>query len=96
MSEVKLDIIVKKIDNIEQLIWEDRKFFIKLMHKVDKLLQFTNEFTVMDNIPLDDIMSKDEQKMMKELTDKLSGIKQFEKEMDKYRKYLNPDQVGES
>jgi len=96
MSETKLNTIVKKIDNIEQMIWEDRKFFIKMLHKVDKILQFINDFTVMDDIPLDEIMSKDEQKVMKELTDKLSDIKQFEKEMDKYRKYLNPDQVGES
>jgi hypothetical protein len=96
MSETKLNTIVKKIDNIEQMIWEDRKFFINMLHKVDKILQFINDFTVMDDIPLDEIMSKDEQKVMKELTDKLSDIKQFEKEMDKYRKYLNPDQVGES
>ena len=101
MNEINVNTVVKKLDNIEHMIWEDRKFFMRMMYKVDKILQFINDFTVMDNIPLDDIplddiMSKDEQKVMKELTDKLSDIKQFEKEMDKYRKYLNPDQVGES
>jgi hypothetical protein len=41
-------------------------------------------------------MSKDEQKMMKDLTDKLSDMKQFEKEILKYGRDINPDQVGES
>ena len=96
MSENKLNLIVKKVNNIEQLIWEDRKFFIRIAHKLDKIIHFIDSFTAFDDIPIDDIMSKDEQKIMRELTDKLSDIKQFEKEMDKYRKYLNPDQVGES
>ena len=96
MSETKLNTIIKKINDIEKLIWDDRKFYIRLAHKMDTILQFIDSFTAIDDIPLDDIMSKDEQKVMKELTDKLSDIKQFEKEMDKYRKYLNPDQVGES
>ncbi len=96
MSEVNLNTIFKKLDNIEHLMWEDRKFFMKMMFKVDKILQFINDFTVMDDIPLDDIMSKDEQKMMKDLTDKLSDMKQFEKEILKYGRDINPDQVGES
>ena len=69
---------------------------MKMIFKVDKILQFINDFTVMDDIPLDDIMSKDEQKMMKDLTDKLSDMKQFEKEILKYGRDINPDQVGES
>ena len=73
-----------------------RSIFMKMIFKVDKILQFINDFTVMDDIPLDDIMSKDEQKMMKDLTDKLSDMKQFEKEILKYGRDINPDQVGES
>ena len=96
MSETKLDIILKKVNDIEKLIWDDRKFYIRLANKMDTILQFIDNFTAIEDIPLDDIMSKDEQKVMKQLTDKLSDIKQFEKEMDKYRKYLNPDQIGES
>ena len=34
MSETKLKTIVKKIDNIEHLMWEDRKFFISMMMKM--------------------------------------------------------------
>ena len=96
MSETKLNTILKKVNDIEKLIWDDRKFYIRLASKMDTILQFIDSFTAIEDIPLDDIMSKDEQRVMKELTDKLSDIKQFEKEMDKYRKYLNPDQVGES
>ena len=96
MSETKLNTIIKKVNDIEKLIWDDRKFYIRLASKMDTILQFIDSFTAIEDIPLDDIMSKDEQKVMKQLTDKLSDIKQFEKEMDKYRKYLNPDQVGES
>jgi hypothetical protein len=47
-------------------------------------------------MPLDDMLSKDEQKLMTELTDKLSNIKQFEEDMVKFRKMINSDQVGES
>ena len=96
MNEINVNTVVKKLDNIEHMIWEDRKFFMRMMYKVDKILQFINDFTVMDNIPLDDIMSKEEQKMMKELTDKLSDMKQFEKVMMEYGRDINPDQVGES
>ena len=96
MSETKLNTIIKKVNDIEKLIWDDRKFYIRLASKMDTILQFIDSFTAIEDIPLDDIMSKDEQKVMKQLTDKLSDIKQFEKEMDKYRKYLNPDQIGES
>ena len=96
MNEINVNTVVKKLDNIEHMIWEDRKFFMRMMYKVVKILQFINDFTVMDNIPLDDIMSKEEQKMMKELTDKLSDMKQFEKVMMEYGRDINPDQVGES
>ncbi len=96
MNEINVNTVVKKLDNIEHMIWEDRKFFMRMMYKVDKILQFINDFTVMDNIPLDDIMNKEEQKMMKELTDKLSDMKQFEKVMMEYGRDINPDQVGES
>ena len=96
MSETKLNTILKKVNDIEKLIWDDRKFYIRLASKMDTILQFIDSFTAIEDIPLDEIMSKDEQKIMRELTDKLSNIKQFEKEMDKYRKYLDPDQIGES
>jgi len=96
MSETKLKTIVKKIDNIEHLMWEDRKFFMRMMHKVDKVLHFIDSITAFDNMPLDDMLSKDEQKLMTELTDKLSNIKQFEEDMVKFRKMINSDQVGES
>ena len=96
MNEINVNTVVKKLDNIEHMIWEDRKFFMRMMYKVDKILQFINDFTVMDNIQLDDIINKEEQKMMKELTDKLSDMKQFEKVMMEYGRDINPDQVGES
>ena len=96
MSETKSKTIVEKIDNIEHLMWEDRKFFMRMMYKIDKVLHFIDSFTAFDGIPLDDVLSKDEQKLMTELTDKLSNIKQFEKDMVKFRKMINSDQVGES
>ena len=96
MSEIKLKTIVKKIDNIERFMWEDRKFFISMMMKMDKVLRFIDSFTTFDDMQLDDVLSKDEQKLMTELTDKLSNIKQFEEDMVKFRKMINSDQVGES
>jgi hypothetical protein len=96
MSEIKLKTIVKKIDNIEHLIWEDRKFFIRMMMKMDKVLYFIDSFTDVDDMQLNGILNTDEQKLMTELTDKLSNIKQFEEDMVKFRKMINSDQVGES
>ena len=96
MSETKLKTIVKKIDNIEHLIWEDRKFFISIMMKMDKVLHFIDSFTAFDDMQLDDVLNKDEQNLMTELTNKLSNIKQFEEDMVKFRKMINSDQVGES
>jgi hypothetical protein len=96
MSETKLKTIVKKIDNIEHLMWEDRKFFMRMMYKIDKVLHFIDSFAAFDDMPINDVLSKDEQKLMTELTDKLSNIKQFEEDMVKFRKMINSDQVGES
>ena len=96
MSETKLKTIVKKIDNIEHLMWEDRKFFMRMMYKIDKVLHFIDSFAAFDDMPINDVLSNDEQKLMTELTDKLSNIKQFEEDMVKFRKMINSDQVGES
>ena len=96
MSETKLKTIVKKMDNMEYLMWEDRKFFMCMMRKIDKVLHFIDSFTAFDDMLLDDVLSKDEQKLMTELTNKLSNIKQFEEDMVKFRKMINSDQIGES
>ena len=41
-------LLCKKIDNIEKMLWEDRKFLIKMMLKIDKITKFVEDIVMIE------------------------------------------------
>ena len=88
--------LLKKIDNIEEMLWEDRKFFIDMMLKIDTVVKFVCDFTAIEDIILDND-SIDKEKTLKLIMKNLKNdIEDKREEFIKYHKMVNSDQVGES
>ena len=91
-------ILSEKIDSIEKMLWEDRKFLIAMMIKIDKLVKFVGELTIIeDNIFGDDKINIDEEKVLKSIMEDLKNdIDDKREDFIRYHKMINSDQVGES
>ena len=91
-------ILSEKIDSIEKMLWEDRKFLIAMMMKIDKLVKFAGELTIIeDNIFGDDKINIDEEKVLKSIMEDLKNdIEDKREDFIRYHKMINSDQVGES
>ena len=48
--EQKLNQLLEKVSNIESMMWEDRRFFIGMMIKLDKIIKTVNSFIFMDDV----------------------------------------------
>ena len=91
-------ILSEKIENIEKMLWEDRKFLIAMMIKIDKLVKFVGDLTVIeDDIFGDDKINIDEEKVLKSIMEDLKNdIDDKREDFIRYHKMINSDQVGES
>ena len=102
-------ILLENIKDVKKMLWEDRKFLIIMMLKIDKLVKFVGDLTVIeDDIFGDDRINIDEEKVLKSIMEDLKNdtedrredfiryIKQSEEDMVKFRKMINSDHVGES
>ena len=91
-------ILSEKIENIEKMLWEDRKFLIAMMIKIDKLVKFVGELTIIeDDIFGDDRINIDEEKVLKSIMEDLKNdIDDKREDFVRYHKMINSDQVGES
>ena len=92
------EVLSEKIDSIEKMLWEDRKFLIAMMMKIDKLVKFAGELTIIeDNIFGDDKINIDEEKVLKSIMEDLKNdIDDKREDFIRYHKMINSDQVGES
>tara|TARA_Y100000310_G_C20597696_1_gene771350 strand:- start:34 stop:327 length:294 start_codon:yes stop_codon:yes gene_type:complete len=90
--------LLKKIKDIERMIWEDRKFLISMMAKIDKLVKFISDVTILeDNIFGDDRISIDEEKILNSIMEDLKNdIEDKKEDFIKYHSMINSNQVGES
>ena len=92
------NILLENIEDIKKMLWEDRKFLIAMMIKVDKLVKFVGDLTIIeDNIFGDDKGNIDEEKILKSIMEDLKNdIEDKREDFIKYHKMINSDQVGES
>jgi len=90
--------LLKKINDIEKMIWEDRKFLISMMSKIDKLVKFVSDVTIIeDDIFGDDKIGFDEEKILKSIMEDLKNdIEDKKEDFIKYHSMINSNQVGES
>jgi len=88
----------KQIDGIEKMLWEDRKFLISMMIKMDKLVKFVSDMTIIEDTMFgDDRGQFDEEKVLRSIMEDLKeDIEDKKEEFVKYHKMINSDQVGES
>jgi len=96
MNDTK--ILSKKLNDIEKMMWEDRKFFISVMIKLDKVVKFISDLTDIEEVIFGADNNKiDEEKMLKAIMDDLNNdMADKREEFIKYHKMINSDQVGES
>jgi len=92
------EILLNKIDGIEKMLWEDRKFLIAMMIKIDKLVKFVGDMTIIEDTMFgDDRDQFDEEKVLRSIMEDLKNdIEDTREEFTKYHKMINSDQVGES
>jgi hypothetical protein len=90
--------LLENIEDVKKMLWEDRKFLIAMMIKVDKLVKFVSDMTIIeDNIFGDDKINIDEEKVLRSIMEDLrDDIEDKREEFIKYHKMINSDQVGES
>ena len=88
----------ENVEDIKKMLWEDRKFLIAMMMKIDKLVKFAGELTIIeDNIFGDDKINIDEEKILKSIMEDLKNdIEDKREDFIRYHKMINSDQVGES
>jgi len=91
-------ILLENIEDVKKMLWEDRKFLIAMMIKIDKLVKFVSDMTIIeDNIFRDDKINIDEEKVLRSIMEDLrDDIEDKKEEFTKYHKMINSDQVGES
>ena len=88
--------LLKKVDNIEKMLLEDRKFFINMMLKIDTVVKFVCDLTAIEDIIFDN-KSIDDEKTLKLIMENLKNdIDDKREEFIKYHQLVNSDQVGES
>jgi len=91
------DILSDRLNNIEKMLWEDRKFFIKMMLKIDKITKFIDDIAIAEENIFGITNIADEEKILKSIMEDLKN--DFDDKRDefiKYHKMINSDQVGES
>ena len=87
----------EKIDNIENMLWEDRKFFMKLVVKVDRLTKFIDDIAMFEDVMFGANDRQEEEKILKSIMEDLKNdIEDKKEEFIKYHQMINSDQVGES
>tara|TARA_Y100000310_G_C20372518_1_gene664192 strand:+ start:405 stop:695 length:291 start_codon:yes stop_codon:yes gene_type:complete len=96
MNDTK--ILSKKLNDIEKMMWEDRKFFISVMIKLDRVVKFVSDLTDIEEAIFGADNNKiDEEKMLKAIMEDLNNdMDNKREEFIKYHKMINSDQVGES
>ena len=91
------DISAKKLDVIEKMLWEDRRFLISMMLKLDKILRFVGDLAEIEESVFGDVDKFDEEKILKSIMEDLKNdIEDKKEDFIKYHKMINTDQVGES
>ena len=91
------NIILEKIKNIEKMLWEDRKFLMKIMLKIDKITKFTEDMlSFEENIFGNDNIIEEEKILKSIMKDLKNDIESKRDEFIKYHRMVNSDQVGES
>jgi precorrin-6B methylase 1 len=97
MKKENIEILSKKIDRIEKLMWEDRKFFITMMAKIDRLVKFVKEISIdEDTLFFNEKLTADEETFLTNIMEKMEDFDNIKEEFLKYHKMVNTDQVGES
>ena len=92
------EILLENIKDVKKMLWEDRKFLISMMIKIDKLVNFVDDMTIIeDNIFGDDKVQFDEEKVLRSIMEDLKNdIEDKREDFIKYHRMINSDQVGES
>ena len=88
--------LLKKIDNMEKMLWEDRKFFIDMMLKIDTVVKFVCDLTAIEDIIVDNNSIDDETTLKLIMESLKNDIEDKREEFIKYHQMVNSDQVGES
>ena len=98
MKKENTETLFKKLDGIEKMMWEDRKFLISMMLKVDKLVKFVKDITIIEDTMFStDDRQIDEEKILRSIMEDLKNdMDNKREEFVKYHKMINSDQVGES
>ena len=95
MSNTK--ILSKKLNDMEKMLWEDRKFLISMMLKIDKIVRFVSDLSVIEEAIFSDNSPDDEEKILSKIMESLKNdIDDKNEEFMKYHQMINSDQVGES
>ena len=93
------DILSDRLNNIEKMLWEDRKFFIKMMLKIDKITKFIEDIMMVEEsiMGVSSIDMHKEENILKSIMEDLKNdIEDKKDEFIKYHSMINSDQVGES
>jgi|TARA_Y100000310_G_scaffold39441_1_gene37020 hypothetical protein len=91
------EILLKKLNDVEKMLWEDRKFLIGMMMKIDRIVDFVSDVTTMEEAIFDNNIEVDEEQILKSIMNSLKDdIDNKKEEFIKYHKMINSDQVGES
>jgi len=89
--------IYKKLNDIEKMLWDDRRFLIKMMIEVNKITKFVNDVVAFEENIFGQSNAIDEEKVLKSIMEDLKDdIDDKRDEFIKYHKMINSDQVGES
>ena len=91
-------ILLENIEDVKKMLWEDRKFLIAMMIKVDKLVKFVSDMTIIEDAMFSDDRNQfDEEKILRSIMEDLKNdIEDKKEDFIKYHKMINTDQVGES
>ena len=92
------EILLENIKDVKKMLWEDRKFLISMMIKMDKLVKFVSDMTIIEDTMFgDDKGQFDEEKVLRSIMEDLKNdMDDKREEFVKYHKMINSDQVGES
>ena len=97
MKKENTKTLSEKIDNIEKMLWEDRKIFIRMMLKMDKVTSFIDDISIIDENIFNVTDRHEEEKILKSIMEDLKNDMDDKKEeFIKYHKMINSDLVGES
>ena len=95
--EQKLNQLLEKVSNLESIMWEDRRFFVGMMIKLDKLIKIVNSFIFMDDVGEEHGTHKlEDEEAILSLLKRISDIGEMEEEFKKYNTHIKSEQFGES